>query len=169
VWKQPRPSQGYGYPAYYLNQFREPDVDFRRSSREIPASSDTVDASGYEPGAIRTKLKTQGRFPVDPNSRHSIVNFRVGRKVVNILPVMTLSIGTKAPDFARSCKTSDGINLVRLSENFGKKNALWWFFPMASTGVCSLSTGVIQYAESSDDPEQQPNFAAIKATLQKLG
>jgi alkyl hydroperoxide reductase subunit AhpC len=79
---------------------------------------------------------------------------------------MTLSIGTKAPDFARSCKTSDGINLVRLSENFGKKNALLWFFRMASTGVCSLSTGVgvIQYAESSDDPEQQPNFAAIKAT-----
>jgi peroxiredoxin len=28
--------------------------------------------------------------------------------------------------------------------------------------------GVIKYAESSDDPKQIPNFAAIKAVLQKL-
>jgi hypothetical protein len=124
VVKQPRPSQGYGYPAYYLNQFREPDADFRRLSREIPASGDTVHASGYDRGAIRTGLKTQGWFPVDPNSQHSIVDFRVGRGVVNILPVMTLSNGTKAPDFALSCKTSDGINPVRRSENFEKKNTL---------------------------------------------
>jgi len=41
---------------------------------------------------------------------------------------MTLSIGTKAPDFALSCKTSDGVNLVKLSDNFGRKNTLLLFF-----------------------------------------
>ena len=163
---------------------------------------------------------------------------------------MTLSIGTNAPDFALSCKTSDGINLVKLSDNFGKKNTLLLFFPMAFTGVCTsemcdtsneLGTyehvnaqvygisgdspfsleawsrennikvpllsdydhavaraygvaydsfapqrnlpmggvakrsafivdrnGVIQYAESSDDPKQVPNFEAIKVKLKDL-
>src|SRR6476646_8769100 len=50
---------------------------------------------------------------------------------------MTLSIGTKAPDFTLSCKTSDGVNLVKLSDNFGRKNTLLLFFPMAFTGVCT--------------------------------
>ncbi len=50
---------------------------------------------------------------------------------------MTLSIGTKAPDFALSCKTSDGLKLVKLSGNFGRKNTLLLFFPMAFTGVCT--------------------------------
>jgi glutaredoxin-dependent peroxiredoxin len=163
---------------------------------------------------------------------------------------MTLSIGSKAPDFALSSKTSDGIKLVKLSDNFGRKNTLLLFFPMAFTGVCTTElcdtsnelssyedantqvygisgdspfsleawsrekeikvpllsdydhavaraygiaydsfapernlpmggvakrsafivdrSGVIQYAESSDDPRILPNFAAIKAALQKL-
>jgi peroxiredoxin len=163
---------------------------------------------------------------------------------------MTLSIGTKAPDFGLSRKTSDGVSLVKLSDNFGRKNTLLLFFPMAFTGVCTAEmcdtsneldtyedvnaqvygisgdspfslevwshekdikvpllsdydhtvaraygvaydsfapqrnlpmggvakrsafvidrNGVIQYAESSDDPKQIPNFAAIKAVLQKL-
>ena len=163
---------------------------------------------------------------------------------------MALSIGTKAPDFALSCKTSEGISLIKLSDNFGRKNTLLLFFPMAFTGVCTAEmcdtsnelgtyedvnaqvygisgdspfsleawareknikvpllsdydhtvsraygvaydsfapqrnlpisgvakrsafivdrNGVIQYAESSDDPKQLPNFEAIKATLKEL-
>jgi peroxiredoxin len=163
---------------------------------------------------------------------------------------MALSIGTKAPDFLLSCKTSDGVKLVRLSDNFGKKNTLLLFFPMAFTGVCTTEmcatsagldaykevnaevyglsgdspfslevwaqneeitvpllsdydhkvtkaydvaydsfapdrnlpmggvakrsafiidrNGVIQYAESSDNPRQLPNFDAIKAKLNEL-
>ena len=50
---------------------------------------------------------------------------------------MALSIGTKAPDFALSCKTPEGINLIKLSDNFGRKNTLLLFFPMAFTGVCT--------------------------------
>ena len=50
---------------------------------------------------------------------------------------MALSIGSKAPDFSLSSKTSDGVKLVKLSDNFGKKNTLLLFFPMAFTGVCT--------------------------------
>jgi peroxiredoxin len=163
---------------------------------------------------------------------------------------MALSIGTKAPDFSLSTKTADGLKLVKLSDNFGKKNTLLLFFPMAFTGVCTAELcetsagleaykelnaqvygisgdspfslevwaqkeqinvpllsdydhvvtrsygvaydsfapdrglpmggvpkrsafiidreGVIQYAESSDNPRQLPNFEAIKAKLNEL-
>ena len=50
---------------------------------------------------------------------------------------MALSIGTKAPDFSLSYKVPDGIKLIRLSDNFGKKNTLLLFFPMAFTGTCT--------------------------------
>src|SRR6059058_995020 len=50
---------------------------------------------------------------------------------------MPLAVGTKAPDFALSTKTADGPKQIRLSENFGKKNTLLLFFPMAFTGTCT--------------------------------
>ena len=50
---------------------------------------------------------------------------------------MALSIGTKAPDFLLSSKTPEGLNLVKLSDNFGKKNSLLLFFPMAFTSTCT--------------------------------
>ncbi|MBV8375640.1 MAG: redoxin domain-containing protein [Verrucomicrobia bacterium] len=163
---------------------------------------------------------------------------------------MAISIGTKAPDFSLSSKTPEGPKLVKLSDNFGKKNTLLLFFPMAFTGVCTAElcetsagltayqevnaqvygisgdspfaleawaqkelitvpllsdydhavaraygvayesfaperglplsgvakrsafiidrNGVIQYAESSDNPRQLPNFDAIKAKLIEL-
>jgi peroxiredoxin len=163
---------------------------------------------------------------------------------------MALSIGTKAPDFSLSSKTPDGVKLVKLSDNFGKKNTVLLFFPMAFTGVCTTElcqasdgldaygesnaqvygisgdspfsleiwaqkerikvpllsdydhvvtkaygvaydsfapdrglpmggvpkrsafivdrNGVIQYAESSDNPRQLPNFDAIQAKLKEL-
>ena len=163
---------------------------------------------------------------------------------------MALSIGTKAPDFSLSTKTSDGVKLVKLGDSFGKKNVLLLFFPMAFTGTCTAElcetsagldayqemnaqvygisgdspfslevwaqkeqidvpllsdydhavarafgiaydsfapdhnlpmggvakrsafiidrNGVIQYAESSDNPRQLPNFDAIKAKLNEL-
>jgi glutaredoxin-dependent peroxiredoxin len=163
---------------------------------------------------------------------------------------MALSIGTKAPDFSLSTKSSEGIKLVKLSDNFGKQNTVLLFFPMAFTSVCTTElcqtstelnaykelnavvygisgdspftlevwaeqekigvpllsdyehlvakaygvayesfspdrnlpmggvakrsafvidgNGTIQYAESSDDPRQLPNFAAIKVKLGEL-
>jgi glutaredoxin-dependent peroxiredoxin len=163
---------------------------------------------------------------------------------------MALSIGTKAPDFSLSSKSSDGIKLVRLSDNFGKRNTVLLFFPMAFTSVCTTElcqtsaelgvykdlnaavygisgdspftleiwaekegigipllsdyehlvakaygvayesflpdrnlpmggvakrsafvidrNGTVQYAESSDDARQLPNFEAVKAKLSEL-
>ena len=80
------------------------------------------------------------------------MNFPGQRKGFNILSYsyMALSKGTKAPDFALSYKTPDGINLVKLSDNFGKRNTLLLFFPMAFTSVCTtelcnVSGGLDEY------------------------
>jgi peroxiredoxin len=50
---------------------------------------------------------------------------------------MPLAVGTKAPDFTLSTKTADGLKQTKLSDNFGKKNTLLLFFPMAFTGTCT--------------------------------
>ena len=50
---------------------------------------------------------------------------------------MALSVGTKAPDFTLKSKQASGIVEVKLSNNFGKKNTLVLFFPLAFTSVCT--------------------------------
>ena len=50
---------------------------------------------------------------------------------------MALSVGSKAPDFTLSSKRADGPKQVTLSDNFGKRNTLLLFFPMAFTGTCT--------------------------------
>src|SRR5436190_1350868 len=50
---------------------------------------------------------------------------------------MALPVGTKAPDFTLKSNTADGLRDVSLSANFGKKNTVLLFFPLAFTGVCT--------------------------------
>src|ERR1700756_2105682 len=50
---------------------------------------------------------------------------------------MPLSVGAKAPDFSLATKTADGAKQIKLSDNFGKKNSVLLFFPMAFTGTCT--------------------------------
>ena len=50
---------------------------------------------------------------------------------------MALKIGSKAPDFTLKSKTADGLKDVKLSDNFGKKQTVLLFFPLAFTGVCT--------------------------------
>ena len=50
---------------------------------------------------------------------------------------MALSVGTKAPDFTLKSKQHSGLVEVKLSNNFGKKNTLVLFFPLAFTSVCT--------------------------------
>lgn len=50
---------------------------------------------------------------------------------------MAITAGSKAPDFTLKRKTADGLLDVKLSENFGKKNTVLLFFPLAFTGVCT--------------------------------
>jgi peroxiredoxin len=50
---------------------------------------------------------------------------------------MPLSVGTKAPDFTLKSKSSGELKDVTLSANFGNKNTVLLFFPLAFTGVCT--------------------------------
>ena len=63
---------------------------------------------------------------------------------------MPLKIGTSAPDFALKSKTAQGLEEVKLSDNFGKQNTVLLFFPLAFTGVCTaemcdISGGIAAY------------------------
>jgi glutaredoxin-dependent peroxiredoxin len=63
---------------------------------------------------------------------------------------MPISAGTKAPDFTLKTMTADGLKDVTLSHNFGKKQTVILFFPLAFTGVCTqemcdITAGMGQY------------------------
>lgn len=69
---------------------------------------------------------------------------------------MPLSVGSKAPDFSLKSKNNDGLVDVKLSANFGSKNTVVLFFPLAFTGVCtnemcSVSQGLSEYASLGAD------------------
>lgn len=85
---------------------------------------------------------------------------------------MALAVGTKAPDFSLKTKTAEGLKDVKLSENFGKKNTVLLFFPLAFTSVCTqemcdVSAGVNDYSKlnaqvygvSVDSPFSQEAWA----------
>lgn len=94
---------------------------------------------------------------------------------------MPLAVGTKAPDFTLSTKTPDGPKKIKLSDNFGQKNAVLLFFPMAFTGTCTeemCSTSkelpsykgmnAVVYGISGDNPFAQEAWAkkeSIDVTL----
>ena len=50
---------------------------------------------------------------------------------------MPIAVGSKAPDFTLKSKTADGLVDVKLSANFGQKQTVILFFPLAYTGVCT--------------------------------
>jgi glutaredoxin-dependent peroxiredoxin len=85
---------------------------------------------------------------------------------------MPLAVGTKAPDFTLPTKTGEGPKQIKLSDNFGKKNTLLLFFPMAFTGTCTTemcgvsmdlsaygSLNATVYGISGDNPFAQEAWA----------
>src|ERR1700722_5794420 len=69
---------------------------------------------------------------------------------------MALSVGTKAPDFTLKSKQASGLVDVKLSNNFGNKNTVLLFFPLAFTGVCTkemceISAGLNAYTGMNAD------------------
>ena len=69
---------------------------------------------------------------------------------------MALPVGTKAPDFTLKSKGPDGLRDVSLSANFGKKNTVLLFFPLAFTGVCTkemcdITEGLGAYSQLNAD------------------
>lgn len=64
---------------------------------------------------------------------------------------MAIPVGSKAPDFTLKSKTATGLADVSLSSNFGKKNTVLLFFPLAFTSVCTsemcdVTAGLAQYS-----------------------
>src|SRR5213592_879680 len=50
---------------------------------------------------------------------------------------MAIPVGSKAPDFSLKSKQASGLTDVKLSNNFGKKNTVLLFFPLAFTSACT--------------------------------
>ncbi|HTB83578.1 MAG TPA: redoxin domain-containing protein [Candidatus Sulfotelmatobacter sp.] len=92
---------------------------------------------------------------------------------------MPIPVGSKAPDFTLKSKQASGLVDVKLSNNFGKKNTVLLFFPLAYTSVCTAElcdvsngltsfTGADVIAISVDSPFSQEAWAKtnnIQATL----
>lgn len=85
---------------------------------------------------------------------------------------MALSVGTKAPDFSLPSKTPEGPKQIKLSDNFGSRNTLLLFFPMAFTGTCTTEMcgvsndltayaglNAVVYGISGDNPFAQEAWA----------
>jgi peroxiredoxin len=69
--------------------------------------------------------------------------------------IMAIPVGSKAPDFTLKSKSPADAD-VKLSNNFGKKNTVLLFFPLAFTGVCTkelcdVTSGLSQYSELNAD------------------
>lgn len=69
---------------------------------------------------------------------------------------MPIATGTKAPDFTLKSKQESGVVDVKLSDNFGKKNTVLLFVPLAFTGVCTnelceISAGLSAYTQLNAD------------------
>lgn len=70
---------------------------------------------------------------------------------------MSVSVGAKAPNFNLPTKTADGPRQIKLSDNFGKKNTVLLFFPMAFTGTCTQ--------EMCSLTPELPNYDGVNAVV----
>src|SRR5580765_1852520 len=86
----------------------------------------------------------------------------LGSDVLTIRPcndskiIMAISVGSKAPDFTLKSKSPVDAD-VKLSNNFGKKNTVLLFFPLAFTGVCTT--------EMCDVTAGLSSFSGLKADV----
>src|SRR5690606_26108244 len=66
-----------------------------------------------------------------------------------------IAVGTKAPDFTLKSKSPVDADIT-LSKNFGQKNTVLLFFPLAFTGVCTselcdITAGLNAYKDLNAD------------------
>jgi alkyl hydroperoxide reductase subunit AhpC len=90
---------------------------------------------------------------------------------------MPIAVGNKAPDFTLKSKSPADVE-VKLSNNFGKKNTVVLFFPLAFTGVCTtemcdVTAGLSAYADMNADviaiSVDSPFAQAAWAAKEKIG
>jgi glutaredoxin-dependent peroxiredoxin len=126
---------------------------------------------GFDPWSYVTGRVDLARKAFDP-ARHDLILKFANQISAFGGSIMPLAVGTKAPDFTLSTKTADGPKQIKLSDNFGKKNTLLLFFPMAFTGTCTtemceVSGGLNAYTDlnaavygiSGDNPFAQEAWA----------
>jgi peroxiredoxin len=70
--------------------------------------------------------------------------------------IMAITVGTQAPEFTLKSKNAEGLKDVTLSANFGSKNTVLLFFPLAFTGVCTqelcdITAGLSSYSGLNAD------------------
>lgn len=68
---------------------------------------------------------------------------------------MSIEVGSRAPDFTLKTKTAEGIQEMKLSNNFGKKQTVLLFVPLAFTPVCTK-----EFCTATEDFEQYSNLDA---------
>ena len=120
------------------------------------------------PGTTNLSTARSSPLPVDTSRLHSYLL----PTTFNLSSTMPIKIGTSAPDFTLKTKTAQGLEDVKLSDNFGKKNTVLLFFPLAFTGVCTAemcdvsggisayeSLNATVYAISVDSPFAQAAWA----------
>jgi glutaredoxin-dependent peroxiredoxin len=90
---------------------------------------------------------------------------------------MPIAVGTKAPDFTLKSKSPADAD-VKLSNNFGQKNTVLLFFPLAFTGVCTtelcdVTAGLNAYKDLNADviavSVDSPFAQAAWAQKEKIG
>lgn len=90
---------------------------------------------------------------------------------------MPIAVGTKAPDFTLKSKSPVDAD-VKLSNNFGQKNTVLLFFPLAFTGVCTsemcdVTAGLNAYKDLNADvigiSVDSPFAQAAWAQKEKIG
>ena len=90
---------------------------------------------------------------------------------------MAIPVGSKAPDFTLKSKSPVDAD-VKLSNNFGKKNTVVLFFPLAFTGVCTtemcdVTAGLSGYTGMNADviavSVDSPFAQAAWAQKEKIG
>jgi glutaredoxin-dependent peroxiredoxin len=91
---------------------------------------------------------------------------------------MPIPTGSKAPDFTLKSKQASGLVDVKLSNNFGKKNTVLLFFPLAFTSVCTkemcdLTAGLGSYTGLNADvigvSVDSPFTQEVWAKQEKIG
>ena len=91
---------------------------------------------------------------------------------------MPIPTGSKAPDFTLKSKQASGLVDVKLSNNFGRKNTVLLFFPLAFTSVCTkemcdLTAGLGAYtglnAEVIGVSVDSPFTQEVWAQKEKIG
>jgi hypothetical protein len=106
-----------------------------------------------------------GAAPTWPSQRRTV--WPDGHPTTLIHTTMPIAVGSKAPDFTLKSKNAEGLRDVTLSANFGKKQTVLLFFPLAYTE--RLHAGTLRHHEPasattrSSAPKSSPSASTARS------